>query len=426
MDGLFAFDTQLFSAIVTAVANNGLLAGSRSRWPTSTSTDWSGGSPASWSLARAAWGRRGIWGALTVYLGLVDGWLVAELLKLVVRRPRPFSVVLDLPPTLITEPSCFSFPSGDAAFALARRWRWVVSLPPGACPRCCSPSPSPSSGSLSASITRSTSSPEHPSVRSRALPRRFAVRCCGAACAGARSWSRTRTGTASGTSTSRVIARGSCRWCRGSSTSSSATAAFQVVHVRRPHHLGRGLSREASGRPAAHRGTGTRGAPGSSVPGTCSPTTSSFRESPCSGTSRRDCAFPRPSDARCASATSQIRSAIPRRLRSCCAASGWAPYVFSRGVGDEGERVGAEFRWQGPSGDSVLATHLVDHYSGGLQLVGDIAETPPGLRARSRGRARAPVRRQPLVREPRIAALQFVGDDPSSMRTRGCPRLLRP
>ena len=26
MDGLFAFDTQLFSAIVTAVANNGLLA----------------------------------------------------------------------------------------------------------------------------------------------------------------------------------------------------------------------------------------------------------------------------------------------------------------------------------------------------------------------------------------------------------------
>ena len=26
MDGLFAFDTQLFSAIVTAVANNGLIA----------------------------------------------------------------------------------------------------------------------------------------------------------------------------------------------------------------------------------------------------------------------------------------------------------------------------------------------------------------------------------------------------------------
>ena len=65
---------------------------------------------------------------------------------------------------------------------------------------------------------------------------------------------------------------------------------------------------------------------------------------------------------------------------------GYSSYVFSRGVGDEGERVGAEFRWQGPSGDSVLATHLVDHYSGGLQLVGDTAETPQALRARVRSR----------------------------------------
>jgi alpha-mannosidase len=65
---------------------------------------------------------------------------------------------------------------------------------------------------------------------------------------------------------------------------------------------------------------------------------------------------------------------------------GYSSYVFSRGVGDEGERVGAEFRWQGPSGDSVVATHLVDHYSGGLQLVGDSAETPQALRARVRSR----------------------------------------
>jgi alpha-mannosidase len=65
---------------------------------------------------------------------------------------------------------------------------------------------------------------------------------------------------------------------------------------------------------------------------------------------------------------------------------GYSSYVFSRGVGDEGERVGAEFRWQGPSGDSVFATHLVDHYSGGLQLVGDTAETPKALRARVRSR----------------------------------------
>src|SRR5204863_10059566 len=63
---------------------------------------------------------------------------------------------------------------------------------------------------------------------------------------------------------------------------------------------------------------------------------------------------------------------------------GYSSYVFSRGVGDEGERVGAEFRWLAPFGDRVLATHLVDHYSGGLQLVGDLAETPQQLRARVR------------------------------------------
>src|SRR5438046_1593371 len=65
---------------------------------------------------------------------------------------------------------------------------------------------------------------------------------------------------------------------------------------------------------------------------------------------------------------------------------GYSTYVFSRGVGDEGERVGAEFRWQAPSGDRVLATHLVDHYSGGLALVGDLTETPQQLRARVRRR----------------------------------------
>jgi alpha-mannosidase len=65
---------------------------------------------------------------------------------------------------------------------------------------------------------------------------------------------------------------------------------------------------------------------------------------------------------------------------------GYSSYVFSRGVGDEGERVGAEFRWQAPSGDRVLATHLVDHYSGGLQLVGDVTETQQQLRARVRSR----------------------------------------
>src|SRR5205823_7667397 len=70
----------------------------------------------------------------------------------------------------------------------------------------------------------------------------------------------------------------------------------------------------------------------------------------------------------------------PAQMPQILRGFGYSSYVFSHGVGDEGERVGAEFRWQAPSGDRVLATHLVDHYSGGLQLVGDLAETPQQLR----------------------------------------------
>jgi len=117
MDALFAFDRQLYSAIVTAVANNLLLAGLAI---VIAYLNWNGfiWGVAGLFVARArGWGRRGLWAALTVYVGLVDGWLMSELLKLVFRRPRPFTVVLDLPRPLIDEPTSFSFPSGDATFA---------------------------------------------------------------------------------------------------------------------------------------------------------------------------------------------------------------------------------------------------------------------------------------------------------------------
>ena len=117
MDAVFAFDRQVFLAIVTAVSSNSLLAALA---VTVAYLNWNG---LIWWVCGAlvayarGWGRRAVWATLTVYLGLCDGWLVAELLKLVVRRPRPFTAVLDLHPTLITEPTSFSFPSGDAAFA---------------------------------------------------------------------------------------------------------------------------------------------------------------------------------------------------------------------------------------------------------------------------------------------------------------------
>ena len=385
MDGLFAFDTQLFTAIVTAVASNGLLAALATLvayvnfngliW-------WISGA----LVARArGLGRRGVWGALTVYFGLVDGWLVAELLKLVVRRPRPFSVVLDLPPTLISEPTTFSFPSGDAAFAfgaavalgrVAPAWRLPALL-----------------FATAVAFVRVAVGVHYPlDVVAGAL-----------------------IGTISGLTAPLAVAqlRRRVRW-----------RAFVVPHTH--------WDREWYERFEAYR---ARLVPMVSRLLDVLERDSAFRSFTFDGHTiwAEDYLEKRPADRPriealvraerlfigpwyvladnlLVSGESLVRNlqeglrvsgSFGRAMRVGYVADpfghpaqtpqllrgfGYSSYVFSRGVGDEGERVGAEFRWQGPSGDSVLATHLVDHYSGGLQLVGDPAETPQQLRARVRSR----------------------------------------
>src|SRR2546426_567637 len=69
---------------------------------------------------------------------------------------------------------------------------------------------------------------------------------------------------------------------------------------------------------------------------------------------------------------------IPQILRGF----GYETYIFARGMGNEAEDVGAEFQWEGPSGDRVRATHLIDHYSNGLRIVGPADEPPESLRRR--------------------------------------------
>lgn len=385
MEGLIAFDSQLFTAIVTAVANNGPLAALAIAvayinfngfiW-------WIAGI----LIARArGWGRRGLWGALTVYLGLVDGWLVAELLKLVVRRPRPFSVVLDLPPTLITEPSTSAFPSGDAAFAfgaavalgrVAPAWRLPALL-----------------FAVAVAFERVAVGVHYPLdvIAGSAI------------------------GAISGLSASLAVAlmRRRVRW-----------RAFVVPHTH--------WDREWYERFEGYR---ARLVPMVSKLLDVLERDSAFRSFTFDGHTiwAEDYLEKRPDDRKriealvraerlligpwyvladnlLVSGESLLRNfqeglrvsaSFGRAMRVGYVADpfghpaqtpqllrgfGYSSYVFSRGIGDEGERVGAEFRWQGPSGDSVLATHLVDHYSGGLQLVGDVAETPPQLRARVRSR----------------------------------------
>ncbi|HET9809473.1 MAG TPA: phosphatase PAP2 family protein [Candidatus Limnocylindria bacterium] len=385
MEGLSAFDSQLFSAIVTAVANNGLLAAFAIAV---AYINWNG--LIWWTcgvlVARArGWGRRGLWGALTVYVGLVDAWLVAELLKLVVRRPRPFRVVLDLPPTLITEPSSFSFPSGDAAFAfgaavalgrVAPAWRLPALL-----------------FAVAVAFDRVAVGVHYPlDVLAGAL-----------------------IGTISGLTAPVAVAllRRRVRW-----------RAFVVPHT----HWDREWYERFEGYRARlvpmvskllellERDTGFRSFTfdGHTIwaedylekrPGDRSRIEALVRAERLfigpwyvladnllvSGESlvrnfqeglRVSASFGRAMRVGYVADPFGHPAQTPQLLRGF----GYSSYVFSRGVGDEGERVGAEFRWQGPSGDSVLATHLVDHYSGGLQLVGDPAETPEQLRARVRGR----------------------------------------
>ena len=385
MEGLFAFDTQLFSAIVTAVANNALLAALAIAV---AYINWNG--LVWWTsgvlVARArSWGRRGLWGALTVFVGLVDAWLVAELLKLVVRRPRPFTVVLDLPPTLITEPTSFSFPSGDAAFAfgaavalgrVAPAWRLPALL-----------------FAVAVAFARVAVGVHYPlDVLAGAL-----------------------IGTISGLTAPFAVAllRRRARW-----------RAFVVPHTH--------WDREWYERFEGYR---ARLVPMVSKLLDVLERDTEFRSFTFDGHTiwAEDYLEKRPGDRSriealvraerlfigpwyvladnlLVSGESLVRNfqeglrvsaSLGRAMRVGYVADpfghpaqtpqllrgfGYSSYVFSRGVGDEGERVGAEFRWQGPSGDSVLATHLVDHYSGGLQLVGDSAETPEQLRARVRSR----------------------------------------
>ncbi|MEX2046245.1 MAG: phosphatase PAP2 family protein [Chloroflexota bacterium] len=385
MEGLLALDGQLFSATTTAVANNVLLAGLA---VAVAYLNWNGliWWVAGVLVARArGWGRRGLWGALTVYLGLCDGWLVAELLKLLVRRPRPFSVVLDLPPTLITEPSTFSFPSGDAAFAfgaavavgrVAPTWRIPALL-----------------FAVAVAFDRVAVGVHYPlDVIAGAL-----------------------IGTVSGLTAPFAVAllRRRARW-----------QAFVVPHTH--------WDREWYERFEGYR---ARLVPMVSKLLDVLERDSAFRSFTFDGHIiwAEDYLEKRPADrARIETLVRADRLLIgpwyvladnllvsgeslvrnfqeglrvsasfgramrvgyvadpfghPAQMPQLLRGFGYSSYVFSRGVGDEGERVGAEFRWQAPSGDRVLATHLVDHYSGGLQLVGDVAETPRQLRARVRRR----------------------------------------
>jgi membrane-associated phospholipid phosphatase len=100
----------------------------------------------------------------------------------------------------------------------------------------------------------------------------------------------------------------------------------------------------------------------------------------------------------------------PAQLPQILRAFGYDTYVFARGMGDEGESVGSEFWWVAPSGDRVRAAHLVDHYSNALPLVGPPDEAPAALARRVKAKtARILDRLTPYANGD--ALLLMVGDD---------------
>src|SRR4029079_15438679 len=118
---LAARDAQLYSAITTATAGSRLIA------VLVVVIAWINWNGLVWwliglLLSRSrGFSRRGRLALLTLYIGMVDGWLVSEILKLVFRRPRPLLQIVDAPVTLIDHPASFSFPSGDATSAVGAR-----------------------------------------------------------------------------------------------------------------------------------------------------------------------------------------------------------------------------------------------------------------------------------------------------------------
>ena len=359
--------------------------------------------------------RRGVAAAATVVLGLVDAWVLAEILKLVVRRPRPFEAIanapgaLPAPETVVAHPSSFSFPSGDAALAMGAAVAFASVAPRYRTPILLL--------GIAAALARVVVGVHYP----------FDV------------LGGMTIGVISGVAAPRAIAllRRRLRW-----------RAFVIPHTH--------WDREWYERFEGYR---ARLVPMVSRLLDILERDGDFRSFTFDGQTiaiqdhLEKVPKDRPrvealvsaerlligpwhvlADLLLVSGESIIRNlqeglrsagelgraarvayvadpfGHPAQLPQVLRAFGYDTYIFARGMGDEGESVGSEFWWEAPSGDRVRAAHLVDHYSNALPLVGPADEAPASLRRRVASKtARILDRLTPYANGDSL--LLMVGDD---------------
>jgi membrane-associated phospholipid phosphatase len=332
-------------------------------------------------------GRRGIAAAATVVFGLIDAWALAEIIKLIVRRPRPFEALanapggLPAPETIVAHPASFSFPSGDAAIAMgaavalahvAPRYRAPVLLL-----------------GIAAALARVVVGVHYPFDVLGGMV----------------------VGIVSGLAAPRAIGvvRRHLRW-----------RAFVIPHTH--------WDREWYERFEGYR---ARLVPMVSKLLDILERDPDFRSFTFDGQTIaiQDYLEKRPADrprvetlvkaerlligpwhvladlllvsgeSIVRNVQEGLRSAAelgraarvayvadpfghPAQLPQVLRGFGYDTYVFARGMGDEGEALGSEFWWESPSGDRVRAAHLVDHYANALPLVGPIDEDSAVLQRR--------------------------------------------
>jgi len=359
--------------------------------------------------------RRGIAATGTVVLGALDAWWVTEVLKLIVRRPRPFDALADTPgllpapETVIAHPSSYSFPSGDAAFAMGAAVAFAYVSPKYRVPILLL--------GVAAALARVVVGVHYP----------FDV------------LGGMTVGIVSGLAAPRAIAllRRRLRW-----------RAFVIPHTH--------WDREWYERFEGYR---ARLIPMVSRLLDILERDPGFRSFTFDGQTIgvQDYLEKRPADAPRVEALVKadrlligpwhvladlllvsgesivrnlqegLRSAgelgraarvayvadpfgHPAQLPQILRGFGYDTYVFARGMGDEGESVGSEFWWVSPSGDRVRAAHLVDHYSNALPLVGPADEDSAALSRRVKAKTARILDR--LTRYANgDAILLMVGDD---------------